>query len=508
MSYDIETLHNLEKHVLLALKSLGDRLTIDVIIENTKLSEAEINKGIEWLKEKKLVTIDELKKEKFVTEGFALKYVKEGLPEKKILKVLSSEKVDFAGLTKKTKLEPNEINVSLGLLKKNGYVSISDGKIFLTEQGKDIAAAYLKGSNIEEKTLAMLEKPEYFDEIPKENQKIITDLANRKLIRMEMHSIKYILLTDEGKKVLPKIKIEDAIDVLTQDIIINKKWKNKKFRKYNISAPSPPIYAGKKQAYLRFVDELKQTLIGMGFKEMSGPVVEFSFFNNEALFMPQDHPAREIHDVFQLKHPKYGDLSKYESKLKNVAESHENGWKTGSKGWGYKFDKKMAEQLLLRSQTTALSSRMLCSKELEIPGKYFAVSRNFRVDVIDWKHLAEFDQFEGIVIDSSVTLKELLGMLKMAAEEIGGCKKFKFVPGYFPFTEPSVELQVYMEGKGWMEIGGAGIFRPELTQPLGIKEPVLAWGLGILRLFMTKYGIEDMRQVFSTDLKWLRNFKW
>jgi phenylalanyl-tRNA synthetase alpha chain len=99
-------------------------------------------------------------------------------------------------------------------------------------------------------------------------------------------------------------------------------------------------------------------------------------------------------------------------------------------------------------------------------------------------------------------------MLKIAAEEIGGCKKFKFVPAYFPFTEPSVELHVFMEGKGWVEIGGAGIFRPELTQPLGIKEPVLAWGLGILRLFMTKYNIEDMRQIFSNDLKWLRNFKW
>lgn len=505
MTYDVETLHNLEKQVLLALKGLGEELTTDVIIEKTKLCEAEINKGVEWLKEKGLVKVEEEKIDIFVAEPFALKYAKEGLPEKRILRALSSEKYDFNTLAKKAKLEPNEMNVSLGLLKKNGYISISGKEISITEEGADVTK---KLGDFEEKTIALLEKPMYFDELPKENQLTVADLSNRKLIRQEAHNIKHVLLTDDGRKLLPHVKIEDAIDVLTSEIIVNKKWKNKKFRKYNLDAPPPPIYAGKKQPYLHFVDELKQKLIGMGFKEMSGPVVEFSFFNDEALFMPQDHPAREIHDVFHLKQPKYGDLSKYKDKLEKVAETHENGWKTGSKGWGYKFDKKMAEELLLRSQTTALSARKLCSKDIEIPGKYFAVSRNFRVDEIDWKHLAEFDQFEGIVIDSNVTFREVLGMLKMAAEEIGGCKKFKFVPGYFPFTEPSVELHTYMEGKGWIEIGGAGIFRPELTQPLGIKEPVIAWGLGILRLFMTKYRIEDMRQIFSTDLKWLRNFRW
>ena len=119
MSHDIETLHNLEKEVLLALKSLGEKLTINIIIEKTKLSEAEINKGVEWLKEKGFVDVEEEKKEKFVTEGFALKYAKDGLPEKRILKLLASGKVDFDSLAKKTRLGPAEINVSLGLLKKD-----------------------------------------------------------------------------------------------------------------------------------------------------------------------------------------------------------------------------------------------------------------------------------------------------------------------------------------------------------------------------------------------------
>lgn len=505
MNYEIETLHNLEKQVLLALKELGPTLTIDVIIDKTKLSEAEVNKGIEWLKEKGFINIEEEEKEKFVTQPFALKYAKDMLPEKKILKTLLLGQTDFSTLAKKTGLQTNEINVSLGLLKRNDLIDIISGKISLTDLGKEAAQNL---GNVEEKTLALLEKPLYHEELPKESQSVLIDLVNRKLVRREIHKIKKVILTEQGKKILPLVKIEQTIDILTPELIVKGQWKEKKFRKYNINTPSPPIYAGKKQPYLKFVDDIKQKLISMGFKEMSGPIVEFSFFNNEALFMPQDHPAREIHDVFHLKNPQYGDLSNYKEKLDIVGQTHENGWKTGSKGWGYKFDKKMASQLLLRSHTTAVSARTLCLKNLEIPGKYFAVSRCFRVDEIDWKHLAEFDQFEGIVIDPKITFRELLGMLKMAAEEIGGCKKFKFAPGYFPFTEPSVELHVYMEGKGWIEIGGAGIFRPEVTLPLGIKEPVLAWGLGILRLFMTKYNIEDMRQVFSNDLRWLRNFSW
>jgi phenylalanyl-tRNA synthetase alpha chain len=505
MVIDIDTLHRLERQVLLAFKELGGRLTTGLIIEKTGLSEAEVNKAIEWLKDRKLVEVENEKKEQFITEQFALKYVKEGLPEKRILRALHKQNLSLDDLRSKTSLDENEFNNTLGLLKRNDLIQLSEAGIQLTEIGK---SATENLNDLEERTLGLLEQKQYLEELHPENQAVVPDLANRRLLRREIHNVKRVTLAKEGIRILPHVTLEEAIGVLTPDLIVTGGWKDKKFRKYNIRTPSPPIYAGKKQPYLGFVDQIKQKLIAMGFKEMTGPVVELSFFNNEALFMPQDHPAREIHDVFHIKQPKHGDLSRYETKLKNVAAAHENGWKTGSTGWNYKFDKKMAEELLLRSQTTAVSARMLCSPELEIPGKYFAINRNFRVDVIDWKHLAEFDQFEGIVVDPNVTFKELLGMLKVAAEEIGGCKKFKFSPGYFPFTEPSVELHAYMEGKGWVEIGGAGIFRPELTLPLGIKEPVLAWGLGILRLFMTKYNIEDMRQIFSTDLRMLREFKW
>ncbi len=122
----------------------------------------------------------------------------------------------------------------------------------------------------------------------------------------------------------------------------------------------------------------------------------------------------------------------------------------------------------------------------------------------DRTHLTEFNQVEGIVVGEELTLKDLFGVLERFALDIAGADSVKFRPDYFPFTEPSVELLAYKEGNGWMEFGGAGIFRPELTLPLGIKVPVLAWGLGVDRLYMMKSGVDDIRNLFTYDLNWLR----
>jgi len=205
-----------------------------------------------------------------------------------------------------------------------------------------------------------------------------------------------------------------------------------------------------------------------------------------------------------VKSPTHGNLGAYEHFLENVREAHENGWKTGSKGWCYKFSLDEAARLVLRSHGTALSSRTLVSPRLEIPGKYFSIVRCYRPEVTDRTHLTEFNQVEGIVVSAELNLRDLLGVLKRFAIEIAGADKVKFRPDYFPFTEPSVELLAYKEGYGWMEFGGSGIFRPELTEPLGISVPVIAWGLGVDRLFMMKTGADDIRYLFTEDLEWIR----
>jgi phenylalanyl-tRNA synthetase alpha chain len=161
-------------------------------------------------------------------------------------------------------------------------------------------------------------------------------------------------------------------------------------------------------------------------------------------------------------------------------------------------------KLILRSQGTAESVRTLVSKQLQIPGKYFSVARCFRPDQVDRTHLTEFNQVEGIVVGAGLSLRDLLGVLQRFAIDIAGAEEVRFRPDYFPFTEPSIELQAYKKGYGWLEFGGSGIFRPEVTRPLGIKVPVLAWGIGADRLYMMREGIEDIRLLFAQDLDWLR----
>jgi phenylalanyl-tRNA synthetase alpha chain len=237
---------------------------------------------------------------------------------------------------------------------------------------------------------------------------------------------------------------------------------------------------------------------------MTGTAVETSFFNFDALFVPQDHPAREESDIYYVKDPAFGDISQHAEAVEHVRETHENGWTTGSTGWGYKYSLLNAQRLILRGHGTCLSARTLEAKKFQVPSKHFSIARVYRPELIDRTHLSEFNQVEGIIVDENLTLKDLLGVLGKFATEIAGADKVRFKPDYFPFTEPSVELSAYREGYGWVEFGGSGIFRPEVTLPLGVKEPVIAWGLGVDRLFMMRAGLEDIRMIFSQDLDWLR----
>jgi phenylalanyl-tRNA synthetase alpha chain len=191
--------------------------------------------------------------------------------------------------------------------------------------------------------------------------------------------------------------------------------------------------------------------------------------------------------------------------VNNVKQTHENGNQTGSTGWGYNYNIEAAQRLILRGHGTCLSARTLQAHNYTVPSRHFSIARVYRPEITDRTHLSEFNQVEGIIIDKNLTLKDLLGVLGKFAKEIAGADKIRFKPDYFPFTEPSVELSAYKEGIGWIEFGGSGIFRPEVTQPLGVKEPVIAWGLGVDRLFMMRAGLDDIRQIFSQDLAWLRN---
>ena len=278
-------------------------------------------------------------------------------------------------------------------------------------------------------------------------------------------------------------------------------WKEKNFRAYSMSTPPGRLQLGRRNPYGAYLQWVKDKLNSLGFEEFDGPLVETEFWNGDALFMPQFHSARDIHDVYYLENASHAKEIE-QPYLDQVAAVHEDGWNTGSRGWGYSFDHEFTRRQVMRSQGTVLSAKTL--PNAKIPGKYFGVVRCFRYDQVDATHGADFYQTEGIVLGEDVNLKTLLGLLKMFAEEVAGAEEVKYVPGYFPFTEPSIEVHIKHPILGWFELGGSGIFRPEVTKAMGIDVPVLAWGLGIDRMALMHLGLNDLRELFTPDIESVR----
>ena len=216
--------------------------------------------------------------------------------------------------------------------------------------------------------------------------------------------------------------------------------------------------------------------------------------------IPQDHPARELHDTFYLSEPASFVINEKEI-VDAVKEIHEDGGNTGSKGWGASWSKETAQQALLRTHTTVGTIRYLSNNPTP-PARVFSVGRVFRREALDSTHLPEFTQVEGIIVEPEANFGMLIGVLKEFYRRMG-FNDVRVRPAYFPYTEPSLEVEVKF-GKKWLELGGAGIFRPEVTSPFDIECPVLAWGLGLERLAMLHLDLEDIRMLYQSDLKWLK----
>ncbi|HEC96514.1 MAG TPA: phenylalanine--tRNA ligase subunit alpha, partial [Euryarchaeota archaeon] len=185
-----------------------------------------------------------------------------------------------------------------------------------------------------------------------------------------------------------------------------------------------------------------------------------------------------------------------------IKEVHETGGSTQSKGWGYNWSLELARKALLRSHTTAVTIKHLAEHPEEYPIRAFIIGKVFRREAIDATHLSEFTQIDGIIVEKDANLRMLIGVLKEFYRKLG-FHEVRVRPSYFPYTEPSLEIFVKFKGK-WLELGGAGIFRPEVTEPLGIKGRVLAWGLGLERLVAILMGLDDIRKIYITDISWLR----
>lgn len=488
------------------LQTAGGHSSLDEIVTNSKQDNAAVTRALAILQEKQLIEVSETETVDIHPTREGLEYAREGLPERRLVQAVLDlgGKATLEQAAKHAHIPTAFISIALGWVKNSQWCEVSSSL-----ERVALSAHQLPDKTDLEKTLELVaEKKMSTEELPANLQKNIDTLRRRRLVETKKHSKRNIQLTPYGWQVLKEgVAISKEVSELTPELITTHQWQNVTFRKYNLAAPVTPTWPGKKQPYRQFLDDLKTKLVALGFEEMTGPTVELMFFNCDALFMPQDHPAREIHDLYFVKTDQAGQLGEYERFIEPVSKTHEDGWRTGSTGWGYKYSRDEALKMILRSQGTALSARTLASRNLRIPGKYFSVVRCFRPDQVDRTHLTEFNQVEGIVVGPNLSLRELLGVLQRFAIDIAGAEKVRFKPDYFPFTEPSVELQAYKEGTGWLEFGGSGIFRPELTIPLGITVPVLAWGIGVDRLFMMRANIDDIRMLFSQDLEWIRKQK-
>ncbi|MEK6886017.1 MAG: phenylalanine--tRNA ligase subunit alpha [Nanoarchaeota archaeon] len=505
-----EIIESLSINERIILPFLKEKSVLDVI-SNAGLEEVAVLRALEYLSNKKILTLKTSSK-KLVDLGVnGVLYKQKGLPERRLISTIAEKKtLSLEEAKKHSGLSDNEFQAALGALKKKALVNVANGKIIFSGTKEEISR-----KSLEEQFLEIL--PCEYDKLTPEQKFGLESLKSRKnIIEINLKNQVEFELTDFGKEIIKdatkeKLDTKNIIEVLTPEIIANASWKGKKFRRYDIKSSVPKIFGGKRHFVNQATDYARKIWTDLGFKEMSSTLTQTGFWNFDALFTAQDHPVREIQDTFYIKDIK-GKLPNDKKIINAVKEAHEKGVE-GAKGWRYDWKEDEAKKVILRTHTTCLSVQTLAMlgqlKNLKDKrGKFFAMGRCFRNETVDWGHLFEFHQTEGIVVDPKGNFRNLLGYLEEFYKKMG-FEKIKFYPSFFPYTEPSVEIYAYNSiKKKWIEVGGAGIFRPEVVVPLlGEYVPVLAWGQGFDRVLMEHYEIKDIRELYENNLNKLREMK-
>jgi len=495
----VETLSPIERKILPFINE-----DFQSLIEKSGLDEISVMRALEFLANKNIINIKTETKKIVDLDINGILYKRRGLPERALLNLIEKGHISLAEAKKQSKLSDNEFTAALGALKKKALIDIKNGKIMLTGKKEEIIKKFL-----EEQLIEAL--PIEYNKLQPEQLHALQALKNRKkIIEIREEKKPSWELTDLGKQLIQQdlTQTKDLIEQLTPQMIKSGAWRGKKFRRYDITSKVPEVYGGKTHFVNQAIDYARKIWTEMGFQEMAGTLTQTSFWNFDALFTAQDHPVREMQDTFYIKNMEGKLLNK--KIVKAVKQAHEGGT-SSSKGWQYKWQEDEAKKIILRTHTTCLSAQTLARLgrlKKQKSGKFFAIGKCFRNETLDWSHGFEFNQTEGIVVDKNANFKHLLGYLQEFFRKMG-FEKIRFAPAYFPYTEPSVEISAWhSEKKVWLELGGAGIFRPEVVIPL-LDEyiPVLAWGPGFDRALMDYYNIKDLRQLYKNDINQLRKIK-
>ncbi len=468
-----QVFHDIEKKIIHSLQP-DQILTISEIIKKTGLQSDQVRRGIEWLKLKNLADVKESTDIHFHFGEKGDDAIENGLPERRLVNEIEKGNTTF------DKLKPIlglDFNAAIAYAKKNDWISITKN-----EKSTELSLNKDRKESLEEKFIISCKSQQENEtneiKVSADSLFAITSLKKRPDFIVESSfTIKKISLTVEGKKI--------NLDDLSQSS-----------GAIDVEATVPEVFAARTHPLKDTIDEIREIFVTLGFSEIYGNMTQSSFWNFDALFTPQDHPARELQDTFYLDGISAKKIATPEQ-IRKVSESHK-------KNWRYHWDINEARKMVLRTHTTCVTIKHLAETKPD-EARVFSLGRVFRNEKVSYKHLVEFNQIEGIVVGKDANLRNLMGIQREFYKRIG-ITKIKFWPTFFPYTEPSLQTMVYNERLGkWVELFGMGIFRPEVTKPLGITKPVLAWGGGIERIAMLKYGIDDVREFYNNNLSWLRS---
>ncbi|HEX2473848.1 MAG TPA: phenylalanine--tRNA ligase subunit alpha [Lacipirellulaceae bacterium] len=481
------------------------------VVKLRGIDQAQVSAAATEAAQQGFFKIEELELEEFVKNSDLPKKIEDRLPEYAAAKHLADvgEKLTMQEFVTWCNANSVAINEVLKWGRARGWLEktkTNEGLVIvLTSTGKKALTQEYADADIElwyfDKPTIPLDKLPIKTEVRQRLQKLLSQRPE--LGKLKKRVERTLSLTQSGTHAFATyVREVKERNTLTPEDLESGAWREIKLRPYDVTLAARDIYPAKIHPLRKIIEQTRRAFLEMGFTEVASPMIESAFWNFDALFQPQDHPARDMQDTFYMRWPTEAPLP--DSKVvEPVRRTHEDGWETGSEGWGYKWSPDRSKQVVLRTHTTAATIRALAANP-NPPGKFFCVGWTYRNETISFKHLPVFHQVDGIIVDEEANLASLMGTLQEFYSKMG-FGRVKFKPAFYPYTEPSVDVVVYMESrKKWLEMGGAGIFRPEVTLPLGCRWPVLAWGLGIERLAMLRFGLDDIRDLYGTNLDTLQ----
>ncbi|HJU58537.1 MAG TPA: phenylalanine--tRNA ligase subunit alpha [Nitrososphaeraceae archaeon] len=494
-----EELHPIETKILDAIDAFTE-ISLTSLIEKTNLTIDQIRRGLQWLKFKNIIEYQ--KPSNILTLDISGKNsIEDGLPERRLVNAVKEGNTTITKILDNKKLMQGEINIAISKARSNKWIELTN------TENRELTFKLMDNSKVESEEELLLKKI-FLEKTVKEEDLSNSELAILKVLlkRPKFISIKKdeekVSLTNFGKSIKNELltkketQNEEVVTSLLTEHLVSGKWKNIKFRSIDLEAEVPITAPGRTHPLTDLMNEIREAFISLGFVEIEGNYVQSAFWNFDALFTPQDHAARDMQDTFYLTDKIISKITNNKA-VKNVADAHLKGWK-------YSWDIKKAKKMVLRTHTTPVTLKFLAETKPD-EARVFTIGRVFRNEKVSYKHLVEFNQIEGIVTGKNITLRDLMGIQTEFYKKIG-IKKIKFWPTYFPYTEPSLQSMIYNDDLNkWIELFGMGIFRPEVVEPFGIRNLVLAWGGGIERIAMLKYKLSDVRELYANKIGWLRS---